>query len=392
MVIIKVKAKSHESTYKSEFYDDAFTWDDGTVSAVAANATTTVDISLGAAPTGTITGTFSDAGDAAGATPTEIGWAHISFHDVDDQHSRYGGGHIERQWDPQTMTQSNDYSLSAPVGTYIMSAEFGDGSYETTYWTATGGTTDFSEATAIVIEKDATLTGKDFSFQPAPTGTITGTIGDALDGSWSEHHFNVILRPADQEWGEMRHLQPTLEGTTYTVKAPAGTYKVAAEAWPNYAEGYYTGATTDSAATWAEGQTITVVLDQTTSDINFKLTLDTTASSFNYGGSGSIAGTVNIGVTGSDAVSAVPRAKVELRSNDWMVFIEAKTDNDGGYSFSNLPDKEYSITASPPSGVETYKSYGTSAALSVTLTGGSAETGKDIKTAGCEHLRSDTET
>ena len=80
----KVKAKSHNSEYKSEYYDDAFTWDDGTVSAVAAGATTTVDISLGAAPTGTITGTFSDAGDAEGATPTEIGWAHISFHDVDD--------------------------------------------------------------------------------------------------------------------------------------------------------------------------------------------------------------------------------------------------------------------------------------------------------------------
>ena len=277
------------------------------------------------------------------------------------------------------MTQSNDYSLSAPVGTYIMSAEFGDGSYETTYWTATGGTTDFSEATPIVIAKDDTLTGKDFSFQPAPTGTITGTIGDALDGSWSEHHFNLILRPADQEWGEMRHLQPTLDGTTYTVNAPAGTYKVAAEAWPNYAEGYYTGATTDSAATWAGGQTITVVLDQTTSDINFKLEMDTTAQSFNYGGTGSIAGTVNIGVAGSDAVSAVPRAKVELRSNDWMVFIEAKTDNDGNYSFSNLPNKEYSITASPPSGVEAYKAYGTSAALSVTLTGGAAMTDQDIK-------------
>ena len=81
----------------------------------------------------------------------------------------------------------------------------------------------------------------------------------------------------------------------------------------------------------------------------------------------------------SDAVSAVPRAKVELRSNDWMVFIEAKTDNDGNYTFSNLPDKEYSITASPPSGVEAYKAYGTSAALSVTLTGGAAMADQDIK-------------
>ena len=188
----KVRAKSHNSEYKSEFYDDAFTWDDGTISVVAVGESTTVDISLGAAPTGTISGTFSDAGDAEGADPTEIGWAHISFHDVDDQHSRYGGGHIERQWDPQTMTQSNEYSLSAPVGTYVMSAEFGDGSYETTYWTASGGTTDFSEATPIVIEKDTTLTGKDFSFQPAPTGTLTGTNGAALDGSWREHHFNIF--------------------------------------------------------------------------------------------------------------------------------------------------------------------------------------------------------
>ena len=120
--------------------------------------------------------------------------------------------------------------------------------------------------------------------------------------------------------------------------------------------------------------------------------MDTTASSFNYGGSGSIAGTVNIGVAGSDAVSAVPRAKVELRSNDWMVFIEAKTDNDGNYTFSNLPNKEYSITASPPNGVEAYKAYGTSAALSVTLTGGAARRGPRYKAAGCEHLRSDAET
>ena len=63
----KVKAKSHNSEYKSEYYNDAFTWDDGTVSVVAGDATTTVDISLGAAPTGTISGTFSDAGDVAGA-------------------------------------------------------------------------------------------------------------------------------------------------------------------------------------------------------------------------------------------------------------------------------------------------------------------------------------
>ena len=170
------------------------------------------------------------------------------------------------------------------------------------------------------------------------------------------------------------------------------TYKVAAEAWPNYAEGYYTGATTDSAATWAEGQTITVVLDQTTSDVNFKLAMDTSASSFNYGGSGSIAGTVNIGVTGSDAVSAVPRAKVELRSNDWMVFIEAKTDNDGNYTFSNLPNKEYSITASPPSGVESLQIIWYISGFVGHVNGRRCRDGPRYKTTGCEHLRSDPET
>ena len=63
----KVKARSHNSEYKSEYYNEAFTWDAGTISVVAAGATTTVDIGLGAAPTGTISGTFSDAGDR-GAT------------------------------------------------------------------------------------------------------------------------------------------------------------------------------------------------------------------------------------------------------------------------------------------------------------------------------------
>ena len=77
----KVKAKSHNSEYKSEYYNEAFTWDAGTVTVVQTGATNTVDIGLGAAPTGTISGTFADAGNCGSA---EIGWAHISFHDVDD--------------------------------------------------------------------------------------------------------------------------------------------------------------------------------------------------------------------------------------------------------------------------------------------------------------------
>ena len=76
----KVKAKSHNSEYKSEYYNEAFTWDAGTVSVVQAGATTTVDIGLGAAPTGTITGTFSDAGDAEVRHPLKS--VGLTFHSM----------------------------------------------------------------------------------------------------------------------------------------------------------------------------------------------------------------------------------------------------------------------------------------------------------------------
>ena len=87
----KIKARSHDSSYKSEFYSDDYTWDDAVVVKITADQNTAgtnmeladgtllswdttndakngVDISLGAAPTGTLSGTFADAGGIGGGS------------------------------------------------------------------------------------------------------------------------------------------------------------------------------------------------------------------------------------------------------------------------------------------------------------------------------------
>ena len=80
-----------------------------------------------------------------------------------------------------------------------------------------------------------------------------------------------------------------------------------AESWPNYPEGFYTGATSDSGGSWKEGSTITVAEGQTLDNINFRLKFQTDKS-FDYGGAGAISGSVI-----TSAKAGVPRATVELR-------------------------------------------------------------------------------
>ncbi|SVD09339.1 uncharacterized protein METZ01_LOCUS362193, partial [marine metagenome] len=103
-------------------------------------------------------------------------------------------------------------------------------------------------------------------------------------------------------------------------------------------------------------------------NINFKLTfqVDTT---FDYDGSGKISG-----VVATTDKTAVARAKVEMRSKDWMIFTETQTDNDGAYSFGRLPANTYILTAAPPSGVDAYQKYGKSPETEVVLSDGATET------------------
>ena len=110
-----------------------------------------------------------------------------------------------------------------------------------------------------------------------------------------------------------------------------------------------------------------LVADQTLENINFRLAFQADKS-FNYGGTGTISGSV---ITSSKA--GVPRASVELRSKDWVVFAESQTDNDGKYSFAKLPANTYLLTAKPPSGVEAYQKYGASPETTVTLVDGATE-------------------
>ena len=362
----KVRARSFDSTYSSVFYHNADTWDAGQSVSVKAGEIATADFTLGPAPTGTVKGSFVD----AGGSNIEIGWPEITFHEVDDEEAVYWGGHLKRGWNPQSKEQSNDYELSAPVGSYKMKVQFGDGSYQATYWKANGGITSFDDADTVTIQRDTSTEHINFTFYPAPTGTISGTIKDRQSDTFDKGWFSIILKPVGEEWGELRHLEPVLgAGNTYTAKAPEGTWKVAAESWPEYTESYYTGTTSDSSSNWSEGAAVTVQLGQPVPDINFRLSSQT-SKSFNYGGDGTISGTVNIGSTTSDAEIAVPRATVNLRSDDSLVVVEARTDNSGTFSFSNLPPQKYILSASPPSGVEQYKNYGVSPEMTVALVRG----------------------
>ncbi|MCS5573202.1 MAG: carboxypeptidase-like regulatory domain-containing protein, partial [Pseudomonadales bacterium] len=340
---------------------------------------------LGAAPSGNLAGTIKDAADATAT----IGWPDITLHDPSDEDTVYWPGRVHREWVHVQETDegyhSNDYTMVAPVGSYKIKIQFWDGTYQASYYKDNGdgtyGTTSFDDADTVVIKKSQTeaspLANINFDLQGAPTGTISGKFIDKDTLSFSGDWYSIILRGAEQEWGEWRHLNVEIDRSTkaYTAKAPLGTWKVMAESWPNYPESFYTGADSDSSTSWSDGATITVVLDQTLTDINFKATYQADTS-FDYGGNGTISGSV---ITSDKA--SVPRATVEIRSKDWLIFAESQTDNDGAYSFGKLPPNKYILKATPPSGVEAYQKYGTSADTEITLEDGATSSSNEITLA-----------
>ena len=94
----KIKAFSHQSTYKSEFHNDVLTWEAATPVTITANATQTIDFELGAAPSGTITGLLRDTSVAN----ADIGWPEITLHDPTDEDVMYWPGRFDREWDELT--------------------------------------------------------------------------------------------------------------------------------------------------------------------------------------------------------------------------------------------------------------------------------------------------
>ena len=202
--------------------------------------------------------------------------------------------------DPEGGYHSNDYTMVAPVGSYKLKIQFWDGSYQTSYYKAAVGdgpfgTTSFEDATIVTISKTHTesspLANINFDLSQAPTGTLKGKLVDKDTGSFSGDWYSVILRGADQEWGEWRHLNVQIDNSTkeYTAKAPLGTWKVMAESWPNYPESFYTGADSDSSSAWSDGATITVTEGVVLDNINFKVAYQADTS-FDYGGTGTISG------------------------------------------------------------------------------------------------------
>ena len=67
----KVKIHSHQSTYKAEWYkgpsdgaDDVFRWEDAYSINLQSELTTGIDVEIGAAPSGNLSGTLKDKNDA----------------------------------------------------------------------------------------------------------------------------------------------------------------------------------------------------------------------------------------------------------------------------------------------------------------------------------------
>ena len=154
----KVKIHSHQSTYKSEWYkgtdsDDAFNWDDAFSINLQSN-TSGIDVELGAAPSGNLSGAFRDKLNE-NAT---LGWPEITLHDPEDEEIVYWPGRVDRKWVHEEGQEegyhSNDYTMVAPVSKYKLKIQFWDGSYQTSYYKAAEnggdfGTTSFDDATIV---------------------------------------------------------------------------------------------------------------------------------------------------------------------------------------------------------------------------------------------------
>ena len=203
----------------------------------------------------------------------------------------------------------------------------GDGTY---------GTTNFDDADTITIAKTHTssspLANINFDLSGGPRLVPLMGVWLIDTGTFSSDWYSVILRGAEEEWGEWRHLNVEINESTktYTAKAPVGTWKVMAESWPNYPEGFYTGATSDSSGSWKEGATITVIEGQTVDNINFRLKFQTDKS-FDCGGTGTISGSVI-----TSAKAGVPRATVELRSKTGWLRLRRKPTMTGNIVFRNF--------------------------------------------------------
>ena len=202
----KIKAFSHQSTYQSEFHSDVLTWEAATPVTITADATQTIDFELGAAPSGTVTGLLKDTSDAT----ADIGWPEITLHDPTDEDVMYWPGQFDRDWNESTQSHNDIYSMVAPTGSYKVKIHFWDGAYITSYFKDNGdgtyGTTSFDDAATISITKAHTtgspLANINFDLAGAPTGIIKGKVVDKDTGVFSGDWYSVILRGANEEWGE----------------------------------------------------------------------------------------------------------------------------------------------------------------------------------------------
>ena len=225
---IRLKAHSHQSTFKSEWYkgtdnNDSYTWATAFTIDVSDPSSLqvgndgsylleNVDIILGAAPSGTISGLLKDSSDEN----AKIGWAEITLHDPDDEDVTYWPGRLDREWIHDESTgegyQSNNYLMVAPAGSYKIKIQFNDGSYLTSYYKNNGngtfGTTSFEDADIVQINtshtSDSPLANINFDVSGAPTGTIKGVFAED-GGTFSGEWYSVILRgpPKNGENGDI---------------------------------------------------------------------------------------------------------------------------------------------------------------------------------------------
>ncbi|MBE2270800.1 MAG: carboxypeptidase regulatory-like domain-containing protein [Anaerolinea sp.] len=209
---------------------------------------------------------------------------------------------------------SGNYTISLPAGTYTAEAH-GDGWVSEYY-----NETDWQSATHIVVTAGGTVSGVNFTLDPA--GMVTGTVYQA-DGVTPIPNAGVSFFDAATN----QHIMGTgVDGSgNYTISLPAGTYAANAHT-DGWVSEYYNEAGLD----WQNATDIVVTVGNTVSGVNF--TLDP---------AGMITGTVYQ----ADGVTPIPFVSVSFFDAATGNHIMGTGTNDSGVYMISLPAGTYVANA-----------------------------------------------
>ena len=290
-------------------------------------------------------------------------WADVVFVDVNDPDREFWP-----MWDPVEFTEPDSfvegaYSVKIPAGTYKIKAIRWDGLYQSEYYDASAGTTDFNSATEVVIDSDRT--GIDFYLNGAPAAQVQlqivdSNISNSVESAW------FAFFDANDEYGPVVYPNVQEFDGNYSLKLPGGSYKVMVEA-PGYEPKYLVSDASGNyewdAGEWSSAAILNLVDGDTSSlplaelesfaqDEYERYDFQWFDEEDNFVG-GSLSGTV---VTNKG--NAVPKARIIAHTDDYLFWFDhVETKIDGSYELTNLPAGDWIIFAEPPFESEEYLGY-----------------------------------